>query len=345
MKVLITGGAGFIGINTAKYYLDKGDEVVLFDSLSRPGASVNLAWLQEQFPAVTFIEGDIRSETACNELFKENRDTDFILHLAGQVAVTTSVLNPREDFEANAAGTLNVLEAFRYYCPEAFFLYASTNKVYGKLTNFEIEEENERYSFKEKEAGVSETQPLDFYSPYGCSKGAADQYVHDYARIYNLKTTVFRQSCVYGYRQFGIEDQGWVAWFTIANVLNENITIYGNGKQVRDVLFIDDLLRAFDLAYQHQEKTSGKVYNIGGGSQNTLSLLELLKLLETNEKNLSYSEARPGDQEIYVSDIKRAATDFDWAPEVSPNEGVERLKKWVLENKEMLQTQLGRFAL
>ena len=243
-KVLITGGAGFIGSNLAKRLLEEGHDVTVFDNLSRPGADANLKWLRQGSGSGRFlmVGGDVRDFSA---MLKACTGMDYVYHLAGQVAVTTSVNNPRKDFEENALGTFNALEAARLVGNDPVFLYASTNKVYGGLGYLEIIEGKTRYSFGQFPAGIPESQPLDFHSPYGCSKGAGDQYTRDYFRIYGLRTVVLRQSCIYGYRQFGVEDQGWVAWFIIAALKGREITIYGDGKQVRDILFIDDLLDAY----------------------------------------------------------------------------------------------------
>ncbi|GFP28512.1 NAD-dependent epimerase/dehydratase family protein, partial [Candidatus Hakubella thermalkaliphila] len=231
-------------------------------------------------------------------------------------------------------------EAMRETNSQAILLYASTNKVYGDLKSVGIQEVDSRYVLKDLPEGISENQPLDFYSPYGCSKGAADQYVRDYARIYGLKTVVFRQSCIYGQRQFGMEDQGWVAWFAIAAVFGKPITICGDGKQVRDVLFIDDLLEAFDRVVEHNETVQGQVYNIGGGPQNSISLLELLGLLEDllgRRIRHSFSDWRPGDQLVFISNNGKARRDFGWEPKVSVQDGVERLLRWVERNKELFE--------
>lgn len=338
-RLLIIGGAGFIGSNAVAWHLQKSDEVVVFDNLSRPGAERNLIWLRS-VGNITFIKGDVRDYGEVLRLFRDFPEVDVVLHLAAQVAVTTSILDPRQDFEVNALGTLNILEAMRETNSQAILLYASTNKVYGDLRSVGIEEVDNRYAFKNLPEGISENQPLDFHSPYGCSKGAADQYVRDYARIYGLKTIVFRQSCIYGQRQFGMEDQGWVAWFAIAAVFGKSITIYGDGKQVRDVLFIDDLLEAFDRAVEHNETVQGEVYNIGGGSQNSISLLELLGLLEDllgRRITYSFSDWRPGDQLVFISNNGKARRDFGWEPKVSVQDGVERLLWWVQSNKELFE--------
>jgi len=335
MKVLITGGAGFIGCNAAKYFYDKGYQVIIFDNLSRKGADINLNWLRKQVK-LEFVKGDIRNFDELKEVFKIHRDIDVVLHLAAQVAVTTSVSNPREDFEINALGTFNVCEAIRQLKPDAILIYASTNKVYGAMEDARVIEHNGRYEYADLTEGVSEDYPLDFHSPYGCSKGAADQYVLDYSRIYGLKTVSFRQSCIYGYHQFGIEDQGWVAWFTICAVLGKKITIYGDGKQVRDVLFIDDLLNCYLKAVENINKISGQSYNIGGGPKNALSLLELISLLkEFSGRNIYYTfdNWRPGDQKVFICNIRKAEKDLGWTPRISVKDGVKKLYDWVLQNR------------
>lgn len=338
MRVTITGGAGFIGINTAEYFLSKGHEVTILDNLSRAGGKSNLEWLKKSSKKIPeIIIYDVRNYS--KKLVNVASKSDLIIHLAGQVAVTTSVTNPREDFEINALGTFNMLEAVRESRNNPVFIYSSTNKVYGGLEDLKIVEKKTRYDFKNLPYGVSEDRNLDFHSPYGCSKGSADQYVRDYSRIYGLNTVVFRQSCIFGPRQFGIEDQGWLAWFIIALTKNRKITIYGDGKQVRDVLYIGDLIRAFDLAFRNIKKTKGQVYNIGGGEKNTISIwYELHPLLEElfgQKISVKFSNWRPGDQKIFVSDIRKAGKDFGWKPETSVREGVKRLYVWVKENKNL----------
>lgn len=339
-KIVITGGCGFIGSNAANYYLLKGWRVVAFDNLSRRGTKENLAWLRK-LPAASrfsFVKGDIRSDQKL--LAKTFRSADVILHLAAQVAVTTSVVDPRTDFGINALGTFNVLEAARRSPQKPILLYSSTNKVYGGMGDIKVKSANNRYQYRDLPYGIPETRILDFHSPYGCSKGCADQYVRDYARIYGLRTIVFRQSCIYGYRQFGVEDQGWVAWFTIAGLFNKKLTIYGDGKQVRDVLFIDDLVAAYDAAIRKINVTAGKVYNVGGGPQNQMSLLELIAFLEKfYHKKIPYSFAdwRPGDQPVFVCDIRRARKDFGWQPRVPVALGVKKLSQWVKANRALFK--------
>lgn len=338
MKILVVGGAGFIGCNITEYYAKNGSEILVIDNLNRKGSYINLIHLKENYKNVAFKHVDIRNFYELKQVF-ENQKFDIIFHMAAQVAVTTSVTNPREDFEINAIGTFNILEAMRKTKSDAFLIFASTNKVYGEMLDIEIEEKNQKYQYKGLPDGISETYALDFHSPYGCSKGAADQYVIDYSRIYGLKTVVFRQSCIYGYRQFGIEDQGWVAWFTIAAAFGKKITIYGDGKQIRDVLFIDDLVQAYELAIRNQKTVNGKAYNIGGGHFQ-MSLLELLAFLEKfmgRKISIQYSDWRPGDQKVYVSNISKAKKDFEWEPRVSVEHGVEKLYKWVNANKNVFE--------
>jgi len=348
MDLLITGCAGFIGGHAADWFLREGvaDRVIAVDNLSRRGNSENLAYLQERWGnRFSFNHADIRSEDDINRVFQANANIGAVLHLAGQVAVTTSVVNPRMDFETNALGTLNVLEALRKYHPEAALLYSSTNKVYGGMEDIVIVEKDGRYAYRDLPGGMPETTPLDFHSPYGCSKGAGDQYVRDYARIYGLKTVVLRQSCIYGTRQFGIEDQGWVAWFTIASVLGKPITVYGDGKQVRDVLWVEDLVRLYHTCISRIDETAGKVYNAGGGPNYTMSLRELLGYLADlhGGKPIPHADGdwRPGDQKVFVADIQRIEQDLGWKPTVSPAEGVRRLYEWTNGNKAMLQSVLG----
>jgi CDP-paratose 2-epimerase len=337
MKTLITGGAGFIGANAASRYLKRGHQVVVIDNLCRDGVSKNLEWLRPQ-GSLEFVQLDVRNEAELSRVFKRHADANQVLHLAAQVAVTTSVRLPREDFEVNALGTFNVLEAMRQAEMTAPLIYASTNKVYGEMTSVGVTERNGRYAYQSLPFGVSEDNNLDFHSPYGCSKGSADQYVIDYHRIYGLRTLVFRQSCIYGYRQFGAEDQGWVAWFMIASQLDRPITVYGDGKQVRDILFIDDLLDAYDAGFAAAVKTAGRAYNIGGGPDNVLSLLELLAYIDKRRnQKLPYGSAgwRPGDQKVFVSDIRRAQAELGWSPKIGCARGLDLLYDWVSQNRQM----------
>ena len=335
-KIVVTGGAGFIGSNAVSRYLRQGHHVVLIDNLSRKGTRLNLNWLCPQ-GKLEFIQADIRVAEEMERIFEHHADADLVLHLAGQVAVTCSVADAREDFEINALGSFNILESVRKAAMNCPILYSSTNKVYGGLEDLNVIEESDQYRLEGRPRGVSEEQPLDFHSPYGCSKGAADQYFRDYHRIYGLRTVVLRQSCIYGYRQFGIEDQGWVAWFTIAAELGKPITIYGDGKQVRDVLFVEDLIDAYDAAAARIDVAEGRVYNIGGGPANAMSLRELLAYLAPKYTALDYSYAdwRQGDQRVFVSDIGRARTELGWSPRVSTADGIAHLQGWVSQNREL----------
>jgi CDP-paratose 2-epimerase len=338
-RVLVIGGAGFIGTNAAEYFARQGHDLLVVDNLSRRGTETNLAYLQSAV-SVAFERLDIRDGQGLALLVK-GFGPDVVLHLAGQVAVTTSVADPVTDFDINARGTVNVLEALRLHAPEATLLFASTNKVYGGLDDCPPRLDRGRYVLDGLPRGVSEDRPLDFHSPYGCSKGAADQYVRDYSRIYGLSTVVFRQSCIYGPHQFGVEDQGWVAWFVIAALLGFPLTIYGDGRQVRDVLAVDDLVRAYDLAWQRIRWTRGRIYNIGGGPDRTLSLLELLEVLRDDHHlapaRLTFAASRPGDQLVYVSALERAEREFGWMPQITPRSGVASLVAWVNANRDRLQ--------
>jgi CDP-paratose 2-epimerase len=335
-RILITGGAGFIGTNLAHRLLNQGYELTIFDNLSRLGCESNLAWLREAHGPDSFrlVVGDV---TDFDSLKVATNGVDRIYHLAAQVAVTDSVRDPRYDFQNNALGTFNALEAARLAGNDPIFIYSSTNKVYGKLEGIQIIEETTRYKYAKLPFGISETHPIDFHSPYGCSKGAGDQYVHDYSRIYGLRTVVARQSCIYGYRQFGIEDQGWVAWFIIAALKSMPITIFGDGKQVRDILFIDDLIDFYELAAENITTSAGKIYNIGGGPQNTVSIWAefspLLEELVGRPIQVNYGDWRPGDQFVYVSDIRRAEQELGWRPRISVKEGLIRQFNWISEHE------------
>jgi CDP-paratose 2-epimerase len=335
-RITITGGAGFIGSNLANRLLGQGHTVTIFDNLSRSGGDQNLVWLRSQHgdTNLKILSGELKDDAAVRDACV---GAERIYHLAGQVAVTTSVVNPRQDFESNALGTFNVLEAARTVANDPIVLYASTNKVYGGMEDVRVEEGETRYCYADFPHGIPETQLLDFHSPYGCSKGAGDQYVRDYRRIYGLRTVVARQSCIYGYRQFGIEDQGWVAWFMIAAIKGRTIKIYGNGKQVRDVLFIDDLLDAYGALVDHIDTSAGKIYNIGGGPENTMSIWAdfgpRLESLLGRPIPVEHHDWRPGDQPVYISDIRKAAHELGWRPRISVEQGTGHLFKWISQNQ------------
>lgn len=335
---LVTGGAGFIGSNYVQRLLERGENVTIYDNLSRAGAPRNLKWLTETFGEKSFnlVVGDVRDAAL---LTVAARNADVIVHLAGQVAVTTSVVKPREDFEINALGTFNVLEAARLNGRKPIVLYASTNKVYGGMEDVEVVERDTRWEYKNLPHGCPETQPLDFHSPYGCSKGTGDQYVRDYARIYDLPTVVMRQSCIYGPRQFGVEDQGWVAWFVIAAVTGRPLSIYGDGKQVRDLLHVYDLLDAYDLAIQNIARVKGEVFNLGGGPRNTISIWAefgpLLERLLGKPIPVAWGDWRPGDQKVFIADIRKAQRVLGWTPKYDVEHGVNQLFEWVSANREV----------
>ena len=338
-NVLITGGAGFIGSNTAAHYLARGAQVTLFDNFKRHGTESNARWLQETYATgLTIIRGDVRAPDAAFQRAVEQ--SDVVFHLAAQVAVTTSVTDPATDFAINAAGTFNVLEAVRASHSRPIVIYASTNKVYGKMSDVGVVDRGTRYEYDGLPFGAGEDRALDFYSPYGCSKGCGDQYVIDYARMYGLRTVSFRQSCIYGPRQFGLEDQGWVAWFAIRALQGKPVTIYGDGKQVRDVLHVSDLIAAYELAIAHIDHTSGRAYNIGGGPAHTMSLLELIDLLEIRfgeRLRYTHDDWRPGDQKVFIADIRRAADEFQWAPAIAPADGVGKLVEWLSVNRQLFE--------
>lgn len=339
MKWVVTGGAGFIGTNVVRRLTKEGYRVIVVDNLSRRGVAQNIQFLHKTLK-FDFVLGDIRDPGFLMEFFKEHTDTDVVVHLAGQVAVTDSIRDPVNDFHLNAGGTFNLCEAIRNYAAEAILLNASTNKVYGNLCHVKIVEGKSRYDYADMPYGISEREPVDFYSPYGCSKGSAEQYVRDYSRTFGLRTISFRQSCIYGPHQFGLEDQGWVAWFVIAAMLDKPITIYGNGKQVRDLLFVDDLIECYLRAVEHIDDTKGEIYNIGGGPSSTLSVLELIESLEefTGRKwKYSYGDWRTGDQRIFVCDIRKAANDFKWKPMIRINDGLGQLIEWVYRSEPIIR--------
>lgn len=336
MKLLITGGCGFLGSNLAAHAIEKGMELAVFDSLYRNGSLVNLSWLKGK-GEFRFIHGDIRNQNDVTRLIQDFCP-DAIFHLAGQVAMTTSIANPRMDFEVNVVGTHNLLEAVRLQAPEATVVYSSTNKVYGDLEQYSYRETETRYECIEKPDGFDESTPLDFHSPYGCSKGAADQYMLDYARIFGLKTVVFRHSSMYGGRQFATYDQGWIGWFCQQAVeikkglLKGPFTISGTGKQVRDVLHAEDMIDLYFAALKKSNLIRGQAFNVGGGIANSLSLLELFALLEEfAEVKLSYTRLAPreSDQRVFVADIAKASENIGWNPKVSARDGVRQMLGWV----------------
>ncbi|MEW5946821.1 MAG: NAD-dependent epimerase/dehydratase family protein [bacterium] len=341
-RAVITGGAGFIGSNLAARMIRDGWSLLLIDDLSRRGAAKNLRWLRT-LGSFRFSRADVRDEAALGRAVRSFQPFSLCFHFASQVAVTVSIAEPRRDFEVNTLGSLNLLETVRTLDFQPVLIYASANKVYGALSQFRVVEGKTRYTCPELPLGVPETTRLDFHSPYGCSKGAADQYFIDYARVYGMRTIVFRQSCVYGCRQFGSEDQGWVAWFMTAAVFGVPITVYGDGRQVRDLLFIDDLLDAYMAAARRIDRTAGSVYNIGGGVRRTLSLLELLEYLEKKLRRPiphSFSDMRRGDQKYFAADVRSAGRDFGWRPRVPLRTGLDIVLSWILKNRNEIKKVL-----
>ena len=336
-KIIISGGAGFIGSNTALYFGKKGWKIFLIDNLSRKGSKDNLTNLKKKI-YLNFFKIDISNFKSTSNLIKKIKP-DLLIHCAGQVAVTKSVIDPKNDFNSNALGAINILESIRLFSKKTKLINISTNKVYGNIVKEKISNNINRYYFSGKIKNIDENYPLDFYSPYGCSKGVADQYVRDYSRIYGLDTIVLRLSCIYGSMQFGIEDHGWVTWLTILSFLGKKIKIFGDGKQVRDVLFVNDLVRLF-YKLSKSKKNINKIYNVGGGFRNSLSILELINLLENKlNKKIKYKKFdwRPGDQKIYISNISKIKREHNWMPKIKVSAGIDKVIRWIAENEKTIR--------
>ncbi len=342
MKVLVTGGAGLVGSHTAEYYAQRGAEVIAFDNLMRSKLfgsdkkTVEYNWRYlEKYKNINRVVGDVRND---EDVMKVVKGIDVVIHTAGQPGVPLSARIPKEDFSINAYGTLNVLECLRQQSPGATFIYCSTNKVYGEnVDRYALEKKPQRFVYKDID-GISETLPIDHtgHTPYGASKYVGDLYTQEYAKIFGMRTAVFRMSCIYGTRQFGFEDQGWVAWFVIASLFNKPITIFGDGRQVRDLLYVDDLIEAYDAFIQSDLRHA--VFNIGGGPGNTISLLEFLDFLQKEMQaklKVNFSQWRPSDQKVYISNISKIRAELNWQPKLSVVEGVKRLIKWSSENKSL----------
>lgn len=336
MKLLINGGCGFLGSNLASYGIENGYDVTVFDNLSRLGSAANLEWLRS-LGKFTFVHGDTRNKNDVETMIR-NGAFDAVFHLAGQVAMTTSIENPYKDFEINTMGAVNLLDSIRKYSPETAVFFSSTNKVYGDLEQYTYEENETRYICKEFPEGFDESVPLDFRSPYGCSKGAADQYMLDFYRIFGIKTTVFRHSSMYGSRQFATYDQGWVGWFIQKAIEKKKdpdckpFTISGNGKQVRDILHAKDMIDLYYSALNNVDKVCGQAYNIGGTMEQSLSLLELFELLdEMLDVKLEYTQLPPrqSDQKVFVADIRKINSKIGWEPKVSGKEGIKEMAEWL----------------
>jgi len=346
LRILVTGGAGFIGSHIADHYAGQGHDVIVLDNFSRfktLGRSIgdptfNLNWLKKKHKKITFVKGDV---TSVRDITEHTKGIDVIFHTAGQVAVTASIREPLADFRANVIGTINVLEAARK--EDSALLFCSTNKVYGDNVNeIAVRARETRYEFDDPDYknGISESLSVDLcaHSPYGCSKLCADEYVQEYGRSYGLKAGVFRMSCIYGERQFGLEDQGWISWFAIATLTDRLLTIYGDGKQLRDVLYVGDLVEAFDRFVKSHLKC--EVFNVGGGKTNTLSLVELLRILKDltgQEPRIQYDEWRPHDQKVYVSDVSKAKKKIQWHPTTAPKDGISQLVKWTVANLRLFE--------
>jgi CDP-paratose 2-epimerase len=335
--VLITGGAGFIGSNLADRFAREGHDVLVYDALTRPGVEDNLAWLKKRHPQkVSAAIGDIRDEAATADAVA---DAQAVFHMAAQVAVTTSLADPREDFEVNVRGTLNVLDALRRRDDPPPLVFASTNKVYGDLADVQLDRTNDAYVPRDaavRALGIGENRPLDFHTPYGCSKGAADQYVLDYARSFGLPAVVMRMSCIYGQRQMGTEDQGWVAHFLIRALKGEPITIYGDGCQVRDILNVSDAVEAYAAAWRRIDVARGRAFNLGGGPANAISLKQLLIHIEEvigRPVETAYSDWRAGDQRYFVSDMRLGTKTLGLGAPTPWRQGVAALARWLQEER------------
>ena len=336
MKILINGGCGFLGSNLAVYGIENGFDITIFDNLSRTGSADNLEWLKTK-GNVKFVHGDTRSRNDVENIIKKG-SFDAVFHLAGQVAMTTSIQNPYKDFEINTVGTLNVLDSVRLYSPDTAVFFSSTNKVYGDLEQYTYDETPKRYICREYPNGFGEDVPLDFRSPYGCSKGAADQYMLDYYRIFGIKTVVFRHSSMYGSRQFATFDQGWIGWFVSKALEQANdssacpFTISGSGKQVRDILHAEDMIRLYYTSLANIEKVCGRAFNIGGTMAQSLSLLELFDILEKMLGiSLKYTQLPPrqSDQKVFVADTSKIKNAVGWSPKVTAEQGIESMIEWI----------------
>ena len=332
-RLFITGGAGFIGYNCAIFFLKKNFKIKIFDNISRTGSKINLKKIQNN-KSIIFEKGNLKNFKHLNQSIRKFKPT-LIINCAGQVAVTTSIKDPRSDFESNALGTFNLLEVLRKNNLKAKLIHLSTNKVYGQLDNIKVKAKKNRYIYKDIKKGIDVNCQLDFSSPYGCSKGTADQYVKDYKKIYGLNTYVVRQSCIYGPNQFGIEDQGWVAWLTLCSLINKKINIFGNGKQVRDILYIDDLVQLFYKINNSKKKNTINYFNCGGGSKNSISILELLNILQKyngKKAKVIFKKERKADQKIFLSNNNNLNKYFKWKPKTDKYLGIKKLHRWIQQN-------------
>lgn len=351
MKVLITGGCGFLGSNLANSYLKDEAEITIIDGLFRKGSEENLEWIKQKSNKhqLNFFKGDISDSDFIENIFTKHKKFDYVCHVAGQVAMIDSIIDPLRDLKSNLIGTFNILEAVRKFCPDSLLAFSSTNKVYGDLEWIRKNEIKKRYILPDYPNGLDESLPLDFSTPYGCSKGAADQYVRDWSRVFGLKTVIFRHSSIYGGRQFASENQGWIGWF-IEKMLEQEIcfkkklpikefTISGNGKQVRDVLHSDDLISLYKYAYKYKDVMNGEIFNIGGGLNNSLSILELIDLIKsmkkTCEPKISFLERRESDQDCFIADISKAKNILNWEPKISKEIGITKMINWISSNMKL----------
>jgi CDP-paratose 2-epimerase len=334
MRTLIIGGCGFIGVNSFFYLKKKRHKISIVDNFSGNSSKKNFIKIKQNYPKTKIYKIDIKNYKKISNIIKKLKPTSIIL-VAGQIAVTKSVFNPRQDFNDTMLGTFNILESVRIFSKNTNIIYCSSNKVYGNLKNLNIKETKISYKAKNKKSLIDETFNLDFASPYGCSKGSSDQYVRDYSRTYKLKTAVLRLSCVYGPNQWGTQDQGWISWFIKKSINSERINIFGNGKQVRDILYIDDLTRLFEICIKKINKINGEIYNIGGGNRNKISLLELIVKIEKitmNKTNLKYSKERIGDQKFFVNNLSKIKKAVNWQPKVNVNKGINLFYTWIVNN-------------
>lgn len=342
-KVLITGGAGFIGTHLASAFINEGTKLTVLDNLSRRGSSENVKYLKK-FGGFQFVKGDIRNPEEIMSLLRKN-DFDIIIHLASQVSVVNSLNCPEEDFRVNALGTLNLLESIRKIGCRPNFIYSSTNKVYGNLFDTKLRNSKKRYFCDDLPVGISEDFAFFPNTPYACSKGIADLYAQNYFLCYGIPTMVLRQSCIYGPRQFGFGDQGWVGWFTFSSLLNEKINIYGNGKQVRDLLYISDLVELYKILINKSKLFKGKIYNIGGGFSQSLSVLETIKILEKligHPIKYDICKKNAGDQDVYYTDIRKITRETGWKPKIKPTKGLEYTCRWGIENLDLIKSVKSR---
>ncbi len=335
MNYLITGGVGFIGTNTAIYFSkNKKNKITIVDNFSRKQVDKNALFIKNNYPQVKIIKTDVIDT---NKYLEEIKNADVIIHLAGQTAVTTSIINPKNDFQSNIYSTFKLLESVRTNNPKAIFIYSSTNKVYGDLSNHKFKKNLKEKNYQDicHADGIDESENIDFISPYGCSKGAADLYCLDYGRVYNMNTVVFRQSCIYGPFQFGVEDQGWIAFFSKQFLFKKSLTIFGNGYQIRDLLYVEDLIDAYQLAIKNIRKVRGQAFNIGGGIKNSYSLLQVLDILEKNfnyKIKINFDKTRLGDQKYFVSKNEKIKKMLGWSPKTNFKKGIKNMIDWQKNN-------------